>query len=54
MEQDAMVVRNIINDLSLNYIEKRDILQEKVDVLIRTITSKAAEVEERKKDIAKF
>ena len=54
MEQDATVVRNIINDLSLNYVDKRDILQEKLNSLIRTISSKAAEVEERKKDIAKF
>ncbi|MDR2415738.1 MAG: hypothetical protein LBD75_03930 [Candidatus Peribacteria bacterium] len=45
---------NIITTSELSYTEKKDILKGKVSGLISTVTSQVAEIEEIKKNIAKF
>jgi hypothetical protein len=47
-------MRNVINDPSLSYVQKRDILQDKVSFLIKTLTDTIQELEEKKKDSAKY
>jgi hypothetical protein len=47
-------LQNIITTSELSYAEKKDILKGKVSSLVNTVTNQVGEIEEIKKNIAKF
>ncbi|MDR0370071.1 MAG: hypothetical protein LBH96_06335 [Candidatus Peribacteria bacterium] len=51
---DEPQVTRIINDRELSYVQKKDILKGKVNSLINSTISQALEIEETKKNIARF
>lgn len=51
---DEANATRIINDQELSYIQKKDLLKDKVNSLMNSSISKALEIEETKKNIARF